>query len=248
MKIKVLSYNIHKGFSPSGLDFTLHQIRETLRVANPDILLLQEVVGENIFHKKKLKDWPTEAQFEFLADQHWSHYSYGKNAIYDGRHHGNAILSKFPIVFTENINISVNKMEQRGLLHAIVKIPQISKDLHLFNVHLNLFEKSRMKQMLLIKQRFEQHVPPEAAFILGGDFNDWTTRLHPMTTDFLGAVEAHEYKHKRLPRSFPAFFPRMSLDRVYVRHLEITAAETLQGPPWTKLSDHLPLMMEFKVA
>lgn len=247
MKLKILSYNIHKGFSTSGVDFTLHKIKESLQITNADILFLQEVVGENIHHKKKIQNWPTESQFEFLADSNWSHFSYGKNAVYDGRHHGNAILSKFPITFSENLNISTNKLEQRGLLHAIIEIPDIKKSLHLFNVHLNLFESSRKKQIQMIHNRFKNQVPEHESFILAGDFNDWTGSLNKLATSLLGVHEAHNHHHKKLAKSFPAFAPTLSLDRVYVKNLHIESAEVLSGSPWNRLSDHLPLLIEIKL-
>ncbi len=46
-------------------------------------------------------DMPPEeldSQFAFLADEIWPHFAYGKNAIYSAGHHGNAILSKHPIL------------------------------------------------------------------------------------------------------------------------------------------------------
>ena len=68
MKYRVLTYNIHKGFDTLGTKFTLHQIKEALRETGADLCLLQEVVGEDHAQKKNQKDWPLEAQFEFLAD------------------------------------------------------------------------------------------------------------------------------------------------------------------------------------
>lgn len=247
MIIKIISYNIHKGFSTTGVNFTLHQIRETLRATHPDILFLQEVVGENIHHQKKISNWPTESQFEFIADEFWPHFSYGKNAIYDGRNHGNAILTKFPIALSENINISVNKMEQRGLLHVAVNIPDLKKDLHLFNVHLNLLERDRLQQVRLIESRFKSFVPAEAGFILAGDFNDWTQKLHSHTVDYLGVIEGHHTIHQALGKSFPSHFPFLSLDRVYIKHLRVVRAEVLKGPLWAQLSDHLPLQLEIEI-
>ena len=50
---------------------------------------------------------PTDAttQFEFLADSIWSHYAYGKNAIYQHGHHGNAILSELPFAISNNVDV-----------------------------------------------------------------------------------------------------------------------------------------------
>ena len=44
--IKVLTYNIHKGFSTSNRHFILHDIKESLRLVDADVLLLQETPDE----------------------------------------------------------------------------------------------------------------------------------------------------------------------------------------------------------
>ena len=248
MKIKVLSYNIHKGFSLSGTDFTLHEIKQRLREVNPDIVLLQEVVGENKSHAKSFPNWPTEAQFEFLADSVWPHYSYGKNAVYPDRHHGNVILSKFPIVFFENLDISTNSLEQRGLLHATVEIPELdNRKLHVFNVHLDLSGRGRRQQFQKIVQRARSHVPENDAFILGGDFNDWDQKATPHFFEFLGLHESFAQKSGSYAKSFPSFYPFLTLDRIYHRGLTVSLTTTLNDTPWTRLSDHLPIMAEFEI-
>lgn len=247
MKIRVLSYNIHKGFNITGLRFTLHAIREALRETDADIMLLQEVVGENRKFQEKISDWPLQAQFEFLADTIWPHFSYGKNAVFTDRNHGNAILSRFPIIAEENINISTNPWEQRGLLHCEVAIPELQDTLHIFNVHLDLWEKGRKQQFEMILDRAKSHVPPGTPFIFGGDFNDWSESLHPLCIEHLGAYESHNAVHNKLAKSFPSFYPQLALDRMYYKHLKIVSSTTLGTRPWQELSDHLPLLVEFDI-
>src|SRR4051812_49103388 len=107
MKIRVLSYNIHKGYSPLNRKFILNEVKEALRELNADIVFLQEISGQDLSKPSQLDGWPDNNQFEFLADEVWPHHAYGRNAIADSRHYGNAILSRFPIVEYENINITV---------------------------------------------------------------------------------------------------------------------------------------------
>ena len=110
--LQVLSYNIHKGFSSGNRNFVLHQIREAIRTVRADLVFLQEVLGEHREHQRKYSaHWERDSQFEFLADEVWPHFAYGKNAIYTSGHHGNAILSRYPFTFFENIDISTNRME-----------------------------------------------------------------------------------------------------------------------------------------
>src|SRR5713101_8281303 len=94
--VDVATYNIHKGFSHFNRRMTVHELRDRLKGLGADIVFLQEVVGRNLRHARRHKDWPTEPQHEFLADHVWTDFAYGKNAVYDEGHHGNAILSRFP--------------------------------------------------------------------------------------------------------------------------------------------------------
>lgn len=248
MKVRVLSYNIHKGFDTFGANFTLHEIKKAIQETDADVVFLQEVVGENFHHQSRLKDWPRQPQFEFLADSVWPHYSYGKNAVYDQRHHGNAVLSKFPIVRQENINISTNKREQRGLLHCELDIPELNHfHLHVFNVHLDLFQNGRKKQMKKIVERASEFVPKGSPFIVAGDFNDWSQNLTAEFTADINVKESHYHLHQTYAKSFPSHFPFLSLDRIYFRNLEINSAETLGQDSWARLSDHIPLLVEFEL-
>ena len=45
MKIRVATYNIHKGFSQFNRRLTVHELRDRLRTLNPDLVFLQEVQG-----------------------------------------------------------------------------------------------------------------------------------------------------------------------------------------------------------
>lgn len=245
MKIKILTYNIHKGFNTFGNQFVLSQIKESLKETGADILFLQEVVGENSNHAKRVKNWPTQPQFEYLADTVWKHYSYGKNAVFPIRHHGNAILSKFPIVFEENLNISNNRLERRGLLHCVIDLPRPKKRIHLFNTHIDLLASGRKKQMIKIRSRIESHTQKDDLLIFTGDFNDWS---HQITSQLeysaLNLKEAHTVIHGSPAKTFPCFLPVLSLDRVYYRGLRPLSCEVL---PWNELSDHLPLLAEFEI-
>jgi len=55
---RILTLNIHKGFSMSNWRFTLKKIRTCLRESKANVVFLQEVVGENEKHRKKISAWP----------------------------------------------------------------------------------------------------------------------------------------------------------------------------------------------
>ncbi len=244
--LKVLSYNIHKGFSIGGSKFVLHEIRQMLRDTGVDLVFLQEVLGENQHHAQKIGAWPTVSQYEFLADSVWQDHRYGQNAIYDGGHHGNAILSRFPISGWENLNISTNKRENRGILHTTIPIPGSSL-IHACCTHLDLTHRGRINQLRQLTQWLDKKIPSSAPLILAGDFNDWSKKASHILNEELGLVEVIETSHGRLLATFPALLPILSLDRIYVRGLKIVEAKILREKIWRKLSDHVPVQATLQI-
>jgi len=241
--LKILTYNIHKGFSSGNSRYALKNIRESIREVHAELVFLQEVIGHHEQHSNHMDDWPTSSQFEYLADQTWNHFAYGKNAMYSEGHHGNAILSKYPIHFHENEDVSFSRYERRGLLHAEIHIE--NRVVHAFCVHLGLFEKDRKKQVQKLCERISRMVPPDGAMIIAGDFNDWSRSSGIILEETLGMKEAFQEHFGKHAGTFPSWFPFMPLDRIYYRNLNCISVKLLKGELWKKQSDHLPLLAEF---
>jgi endonuclease/exonuclease/phosphatase family metal-dependent hydrolase len=243
--LKVLSYNIHKGLSALNRKHVLHDIREAIRSVDPDLVFLQEVLGAHNRHSKRFKNWPQESQFEFLADSIWSHHAYGKNAVYDEGHHGNAVLSKYPILAWRNIDVSESRFESRGILHVVIDAPKPWGELHGMCVHLGLTGNQRNKQVSKLRRIVEEGVPHSAALLVAGDFNDWSVRASHRLAHELTLTEAFEALHGSPARTFPARLPLLMLDRIYSRHMRVDTGSVLFGKPWSVLSDHAALYAEF---
>ena len=296
-KLKVLTYNIHKGKAPLGIRTSLTSLKEALQRENADLIFLQEVQGRNDL-ESTLHNQP-----ERLAEALDMHVVYGRNAIRRSTDHGNALLSRYPIVYQKNQDISDHRLEQRGVLHAQVCVNK--KNIHCFVVHLGLFKQSRKRQAEAISSRINRLVKAEEPIIVAGDFNDWTERLSSELMSVLHLEEVFEDEAKRIdaelptvklnfqkgfnemnlmwqnpelknrlerlanymrsdnfkrlteaffierryynPRTFPASFPWLRLDRMYQRGFEIDTTEVLKGRPWNKISDHLPLSAKLKL-
>ena len=245
--LKVLTYNIHKGFSSSNRHFILHGIKESIRKVDADLLLLQEIHGERNISKNRFDDWPSNNQFEFLADEIWHHHAYAKNAIYKSGHHGNAILSKYPIIDWENIDVSLMQAASRSLLHGTVEITATRQHVHVICVHLGLFGIERQRQLATLVSRIDSHVPHNAPLIIAGDFNDWLGRAERHLNQDLGVYEVFKTSSGKYARTFPGWLPALSMDRIYTRGLDLVSCSRLHGDPWRKLSDHIPLMAEFRI-
>jgi len=239
---KILTLNIHKGFSAGNRRFTLDKIRSCLRESGANLVFLQEVTGENMRHEKAIQDWPAQNQFEFLADSVWSHYAYGKNAIYQHGHHGNAILSELPFTESNNIDVSLMRFSQRGILHGVLE-----NNVHLLCIHLGLFEKERKFQVEKLLEYIHATIPSSAALIMAGDFNDWRASSHKQLLSSLGLTEAHEAIHQRMAKTFPAMLPCLPMDRIYSRGFKVSTIKVMTHPHWRVLSDHCALIAELEI-
>lgn len=233
---KVLTLNIHKGFSSGNFSFTLEKIRKQLRKNASNIVFLQEVVGKNSKRESSIDKWPDQNQFEFLADSVWDHFAYGKNAIYQHGHHGNAILSEIPFSNTQNIDASLLQYSRRGFLHGVLE-----NGIHTLSIHLGLFETERRHQVIKLIRHIKETIPVDTPLILAGDFNDWNHRAHHLIVSELALQEVYKAQHRRLANTFPSRLPLLAMDRIYTRGFTVTQAQILRGHRWHSLTDHCPL-------
>lgn len=236
--LRIATFNIHKGVTHFNARFSLHHQRELLRKLHADVVFLQEVRDEHSEHSKRFAGWPNSGQMEFLADAIWSDYAYGKNSVYPTGHHGNALLSKFPIIKTTNTDISAHATEDRGMLHSVIDVPQWDKPLHAICVHLGLFARWRRQQLLMVADYIRQHIPPDEPLIVAGDFNDWGTRSGRVFAKNAQLHEVFEHHAGRPARSFPSWLPILRLDRIYTRGFQVKHVEVHSGPRFLKVSDH----------
>jgi len=244
--LRVATYNIHKGLSIFNRRVVIHALRDQLRALDADVVFLQEVAGRHDMHARRHGNWPREPQHEFLADAVWQDHAYGRNAVYDNGEHGNAMLSRYPILRWENQDVSSHRFERRGLLHAEIAVPGWPEPLHCVCVHLALTARGRGRQLEHLRQRVERMVPDSAPLIVAGDFNDWHWR-HRATHEFAHPLNMHEVfeaGNGRPARSFPALLPFLRLDRIYVRGLHVGDASVQRGHGWRHSSDHRALTCE----
>ena len=270
MKIRVATYNIHKGVSSIGSRPRVLALKQAIAQFDADVVFLQEVQGRHDQLHSKFgeesrghRHWPEGAQHEFFAGE--SHHSaYGMNAVYDHGHHGNALLSAHPIGNTRNHDVSDHAYEQRGILHCIINTDACP--IHCYVVHLGLFESGRGRQTQALIDCVNASAANGEPVIIAGDFNDWRNTLSAKLRDALGVVEVFDElgngskigdlvrnlsgreKIVKPARTFPAALPWFRLDRIYVRGFKVDTAQVLHGKLWAKLSDHAPIVASLKLA
>ena len=239
--LRICTYNIHKGFSQFNRRLSIHDLRDRLRVLGADVVFLQEVQGMHLRHAQSHADWPVQPQHEFLARDVWQQTAYGGNAIYDHGHHGNAILSRHPILSQANQDVSDHRFESRGLLHCEIRIASVDRPVHCVCVHLGLTAGSRRRQMAALVKRLDELAPDGAPLIIAGDFNDWSNRAGEHLLHRLKLREVFSGPTGNPARSFPAAMPMFRLDRIYVRGFDVKRTQVHHGLPWSNISDHAAL-------
>ena len=243
--LTVMTVNIHKGFTSFNRKFILPELRDAVRQVGADVVFMQEVQGVHDGRSKKTIDHPDIAHYEFLADSIWPQYAYGRNMVHSKGHHGNAVMSKFPIVHYQNHDVSIAGPEKRGLLHCVLRLPGDGQEVHAICVHLGLRESHRNAQLKLLASRLAE-LPADAPVVVAGDFNDWRQRADALLKP-CGLREVFAELHGKPARSFPARLPALRLDRIYVRNLKASRPQVLASRPWSHLSDHAPLSVEIEL-
>ena len=239
-RIRVATYNIHKGVQGLGPNrrLEIHNLADAVQAFDADIVCLQEVRKLNRGEASFFKHWPEQPQADFLAPEGY-HAVYRTNAITRDGEHGNAMLSRWPVLGHQHEDMSDHRFEQRGLLHSEVLVSGLA--LHVVVVHLGLIRSSRGRQLEQLAQFSAREIPAQAPVIVAGDFNDWG----PLLSKPLARVGLQTSSSAKVP-TFPARLPMVQFDHVYVRGLAPVSQRAPRGRLWWRMSDHLPLITEFE--
>jgi endonuclease/exonuclease/phosphatase family metal-dependent hydrolase len=239
--LRVATYNIHKGVQGIGPTrrLEIHNLGLAVEQLDADIVCLQEVRKLNRSEAAYFHRWPELPQADYLAPEGYEAV-YRTNAVTRHGEHGNALLSRWPVAGYQHEDISDHRFEQRGLLHVEVAVH--GRRIHVIVVHLGLIPGSRVRQIERLAAFIEREVPAGAAVVVAGDFNDWGLQIKRMLAGF----GLHEFD---APRAFtyPARLPLAQLDHVYVRGLTPLSLHVPRGRAWWRMSDHLPLIAEFRL-
>lgn len=234
LDVKVLTYNIHRGRSVIRRRDVLTEIGRVLEEADADVLCLQEV-----WRRHGL----TEHQLEQASKERWGHGRFQVNAFFPRGAQGNAVISRWPILKEEHLDLSLPGRERRGLLHVVIAPGGGQRRLHVFCTHFGLSRHERLHQAELTRNYLARKLRDGEAAILAGDFNDWRGRMVPSVVAEAGFVDAHARVHGHAVATYPAILPIWPLDRLFVRSLIPIEVRCLAH--YRRLSDHLPLIGRF---
>jgi len=239
--LRVATYNIHKGVQGLGpvRRLEIHNIGHAVEQLDADIVCLQEVRKLHRREERYFTRWPELPQAEFLAPEGYEAV-YKTNATTRHGEHGNALLSRWPIVSHGHEDMSDHRFEQRGLLHVKVQVEK--KAVNVIVLHLGLIAGSRVRQIEQLGRYLEREIPKREPLIVAGDLNDWGSKLRPA----MNALGLKDFLGERLA-TYPARLPLAQLDYVYARGLKPVGVEIPKGRIWWRMSDHLPLIAEFRL-
>ena len=236
--MRLVSYNIHKGIGGRDLRYRLERICQVIEEQQADVVCLQEVT----WHARRTR---RHDQPEMLARHLGVHDGcYQLNVRYRQGGYGNLLLSRWPLVHLQQVSLCYRHHIRRGAQLAVIDTPQ--GPLHLVNWLLGLAERERRWQVNLLLEHMHFQSSSHLPTLITGDFNDWRNTLGKH------CFERHRFRHATAPpsrfRSFPAFFPLASLDKVYYRGpIQLHDARVVTTRLAKRASDHLPLRVEFSL-
>ena len=231
--MRIVTYNIHKARGMDGR-VSIKRIADVLGEVNADIVALQEIYSTCD---------TTQGQVEALASALDMKSAFGCTRHHRGQPYGNAILTRWPVLESRDMNLAWTRREKRGCIRADLETPL--GVLHVFNIHMgtSYFErKHQIRGFVSSKQLHEDLTGPR---VLVGDFNEWirglTTRILSEKFESLN-LELHVKKR----RSYPGLLPFLHLDHIYFeRPLHVEKAELIRTRIAKVASDHLPLVATF---
>lgn len=233
--MRLLSYNIHKGIGGRDRRYDLDRIVRVIEHENPDIACLQEVTRNA--RRTRGDDQPTMLREATALE----HSQFQMNVHYRRGGYGNLILSRWPLARHHHVSLKYSWRKRRGGQLAVIDTPE--GELHLANWHLGLAQHERLWQVehLLAHPSFRESETLPTLVV--GDSNDWRNRLAD------GPFEARGFEHLTAPpsryRTFPAFYPSLSLDKAFHCGLQVREVRVARTALAHRASDHLPLIVDF---
>lgn len=237
--LRVATYNIHKGVQGIGprRRLEIHNLGLAISQMHADVVCLQEVRKVHRGEARYFTHWPELPQADFLAPEGYQAV-YRTNAYTRHGEHGNALLTRWPVLDHQHEDMSDHRFEQRGLLHSELLVH--GSRVHVLVVHLGLIRPSRLRQLAQLRRYIEREIPSQAPVLVAGDFNEGRA----IVGRELSPVGLKAFDGDR-QATFPARLPLVQLDHVFARGLQPVGTQVLRGRAWWRMSDHLPLIAEF---
>jgi endonuclease/exonuclease/phosphatase family metal-dependent hydrolase len=220
--LAVATWNVHGGV---GRDRRYHpaRIAQVVDETQADIVALQEV-GSRASAENLLAVLVRETGFHAVD---------GWTCKRNGSDFGNAVLSRYPIVDTARLDLTLPGCEPRGAVDVVISVPH--GPLRVIATHLGLRPSERRDQVKRLLAALERETPLPT--VLTGDVNEWYLWGRPLRW-----LHRH-FKRTPAPATFPAWRPVFALDRLWTEPSRLLAELRVHATPLARVaSDHLPLV------
>ena len=226
--IRVATYNVHRCVGFDALEKP-DRIAAVLREIDADAVALQEVWCRHSpphdFARYLAQELGAEAVEGFTVS--------GRAGLF-----GNVLLTRHGVAEVRRSDISIPGREPRGILEAVLSIG--GSRVALLATHLGLRSAERRAQTGRILTMLE--ATAAEVIVLAGDFNEWLAwgRSLRWLSKWFGTPRA--------PATFPATFPLLRLDRIWVRPPDRLVRLSAHRTPLSRIaSDHLPAVAEIRI-
>ncbi len=223
--LTIASYNVHRCIGRDGR-CDPGRVAKVIEELEADVIALQEV--DFGYHVRQGVD-----QLRVLSDATGLGSVWGP-VLYRARgQYGNGLLTRHEVLEVRGIDLSVPNYQRRGALDVELDVHGVRVRVIAAHLGLGLGERQvQVRRLLTVLDR----APEDEPLILLGDFNEWRPPSAPLR-------RLHR-RFGRTPgvRSFPARFPMLALDRIWVQPRHALAKVDVHNSHHSRrASDHLPV-------
>jgi endonuclease/exonuclease/phosphatase family metal-dependent hydrolase len=226
--VRLLAYNIHHG---EGMDdaVDLKRIAAQIRDIDPDLVALQEV--DSATARTGRVDQAAE-----LGRLTRLQPVFGRFIAYQGGAYGMALLSRWPVVTSENVVLPDGE-EPRTALSATLRSPDTGQQVRFVGIHFYRSGEERLAQSTRLQRHLRGHDLPT---ILAGDFNSRPDSrvMSQLAENWLVVPKGEDHY------SFPSYAPDEEIDFILLRPagaFRVIDQRLLDEPI---ASDHRPLVAD----
>ncbi|MEO5764512.1 MAG: endonuclease/exonuclease/phosphatase family protein [Casimicrobiaceae bacterium] len=222
--IRLATWNIHGGVGSDG-NYDAQRVIAVLRELRADVVALQEVASLAM-HGEFLQQLRDALGVDVIA---------GRTLTRGEGDYGNALLTRYPVTRSANIELAVDRREPRNAIDALLAVS--GAELRVVSTHLGLRPAERREQVQRILRAID--AAPAGLTVLMGDINEWFLWGRPLR--WLHA----RFRATPAPSTFPSRRPLFALDRIWVQPVErLRRLDVHRSALARHASDHLPLVAE----